>query len=419
MSDGAVQGSTIARILVEEEAISEQSLAYAQRIRSKLEEERPLLDILKELGAVDEKRVHDVLATRRMEIPLGELLVEFGHIAAADLAEALEIQGSSPDPKPRLGEVLVDQRFIADRELAEALAFQLGLDHLEPDFKDLDRALIAAAPPSWLSQHEFVPIERRADKVVVAFADPMDEDRIAAAETVFGKHQVTPAIASRGWVRGVVELLNAGGARKSGDPDQSAAVGIIDEMITQALEREASDIHIEPGPDRLRIRFREDGVLVQYRDFPRDLAASISSRIKVLCSADIAEKRRHQDGRFVHETGDHRLDLRVSIYVTVHGEKIVLRLLNTERRLVPIQEIGMAPRMIERFIDEALERPSGVILVTGPTGSGKTSTLYSCINYINRPETSIITAEDPVEYVMEGVGQCSLNPAIDLTYEET
>lgn len=420
MSDTRPQRSTIARILVEAAVVSEQHLVYAERIRSKLEEDRPLLDILKELGGVDEDRVHDTLLARRMEIPLGELLVEFGHIAASDLDAALEIQRSSPDPKPRLGEVLVDQRFVADRELAAALAFQLGIPHLEPDFKDLDRGLLSEAPTSWLVQHEFIPVERRRDQVVVAFSDPMDRDRITAAETVFGKELVVPAIASRGWVRGVLDLLAAGGGpRSSGDPDDSAATHVVDELISNALEREASDIHIEPTPDRLRIRFREDGVLVPFRDFPRDLAAPVSSRIKVLCSADIAEKRRHQDGRFVHKVGEHRLDLRVSIYVTVHGEKIVLRLLNTERRLVAIQDIGMAPRMIERFIDEALERPSGVILVTGPTGSGKTSTLYSCINHINRPETSIITAEDPVEYVMEGVGQCSLNPAINLTYEET
>lgn len=418
MSDS--ERSAIARILLEERVVGEESLAYAERIRGKLEEDRPLLEILRELGQLEEERVQAVLARRRIEIPLGELLVEFGTITATDLAEALKIQRSCPEPRPRLGEVLVDQRFLADRELASALAFQLGLEHREPEFKDLDRVLLSSAPTSWLTEHEFVPIERRGGAIVVAFSDPTDGDRVAAAQTLFEGQPIVPVIASHGWIRGVLELLAVGaGARKSEGSDESAAVRIIDEMIAQAVEREASDIHIEPGPDRLRVRFREDGVLLTYRDFPRDLCAPIASRIKVLCSADIAEKRRHQDGRFVHMAGTRRLDLRVSIYVTVHGEKIVLRLLNTERRLVAIQEIGMAPRMIERFIDEALERPSGVILVTGPTGSGKTSTLYSCVNYINRPEISIITAEDPVEYVMEGVGQCSLNPAIDLTYEET
>jgi type IV pilus assembly protein PilB len=138
-----------------------------------------------------------------------------------------------------------------------------------------------------------------------------------------------------------------------------------------------------------------------------------------MCKADIAEKRRHQGGRIDFRYGGEEIDLRVSFYVTVHGEKIVLRLLRRQAHLLDIEEIGMPSRMLTRFKDEALDCPSGVVLVTGPTGSGKTTTVYSCINYLNRPDVSIITAEEPVEYVVDGIAQCSIDPKINLTFNET
>ena len=416
-SQGQQARGAIARILVAEGVIDEERLRYAERIKTKLDDPRPLLEVLKELGDFDEKRAKQALHKRRAEIPLGELLVEFGHLRPEELARALAVQAEKPEPRPRLGEVLVELRLIPDRKLAQALAFQLGLPLLEPDPATLDPSLLGSVPPEWLERHQFVPVKREGELVVVAFSDPGDRERFTAAETVFGTGRVSPAIASRGWLNAALEQLASPG-RRGGRAEEQAGT-IVETMIRDAMARDASDIHIEPGPDCLRVRFREDGVLVPYRDLPREAAAPVASRLKVLCGADIAEKRRHQGGRLAFDAGDHQLDLRASFYVTVHGEKIVLRLLNPERRLLGLAEIGMAPRMIERFIDDALERPSGVIMVTGPTGSGKTSTLYSCIGHINRPETSIITAEDPVEYVIDGIGQCSLNPAIDLTFEET
>lgn len=201
--------------------------------------------------------------------------------------------------------------------------------------------------------------------------------------------------------------------------DETGIGAIVDGMLRAAIDRRASDIHIEPRKDRLCVRFREDGVLNSFRDFPLSVVTPITSRLKVLCNADITEHRRHQGGRFYFQNGDERIDLRVSIYVTVYGEKIVLRLLNHDRRLVSLDTIGMGARMLERFREEAVDTPSGVVLITGPTGSGKTTTLYSCINAIRNDETSIITAEDPVEYMIDGISQCSINPAIDLSYEET
>ena len=145
----------------------------------------------------------------------------------------------------------------------------------------------------------------------------------------------------------------------------------------------------------------------------------LTSRLKIMSNANITEKRRHQGGRITFEQNGNNFDLRASFYVTIHGEKIVLRVLNKMNQLVSIDNIGMQPRMLKKFIDDVIDIPSGVMIVTGPTGSGKTTTVYSCIQHLSTPQISIITAEEPVEYVMEGIGQCSINPAINLTFEET
>ncbi|MEJ2283672.1 MAG: ATPase, T2SS/T4P/T4SS family, partial [Desulfobacterales bacterium] len=169
----------------------------------------------------------------------------------------------------------------------------------------------------------------------------------------------------------------------------------------------------------MRVRFRQDGVLIHFQDFPAEIMPALTNRIKVMCEVDITEKRRHQGGRFQFEYPGGQVDLRVSFFVTVHGEKIVMRLLNRKSVLLDIEDIGLPRRILTRFIQDALYVPSGVIIITGPTGSGKTTTVYSCINHINDPQTSIITAEEPVEYVIDGIAQCSINPKINLTFEET
>ncbi len=173
--------------------------------------------------------------------------------------------------------------------------------------------------------------------------------------------------------------------------------------------------------DRLRIRFRLDGVLVHYKDLPLQMGPPLTSRLKIMAKADIAERRRHQDGRI--EFNDTRtgstIDLRVSFYVTVYGENTVLRLLGRKGNLLGLSEMGMYPKMLERYKYDALDFPCGVILITGPTGSGKTSTLYSSINHLESMDTSIITVEDPVEYMIDGIAQCSIDPKINLTFEES
>lgn len=254
--------------------------------------------------------------------------------------------------------------------------------------------------------------------MLVAFADPLDKKSIEVANKFFGG-SVSPAIAEKKSLSNTIKLLTNLAAGKTVNVDGKTVAGIVNSLIVAAIKEDCSDIHIEPQSDRLQVRFREDRVLCHYKDFPPDIIPTLTSRIKIMCGADIAEKRRHQGGRILFDYDEGSIDIRVSFCITIYGEKIVFRLLKQKRELLDIHTIGMAPNMLTRFLEDAVYQPSGVLLVTGPTGSGKTSTVYSCINHIKNPQISIITAEEPVEYIIDGIAQCSIDPSINMTFEET
>jgi type IV pilus assembly protein PilB len=211
-------------------------------------------------------------------------------------------------------------------------------------------------------------------------------------------------------------------ARAEGDtaePSEENVIGIVDYLIAKAVRQGASDIHIEPQANRVRVRYRIDGVLVHRTDLPLPLASKIASRIKVLAQGDIVEKRKHQGGRIYVDVDGGRVDLRVSIYVTVHGENVVIRVLNAETGILPMEKLGMVPRMLTHYRESVLDAPTGIVLITGPTGSGKTTTLYSSITYCNDTGVKIITAEDPVEYILEGIVQCSIDVKAGRDFNQT
>ncbi|MFZ5573367.1 MAG: GspE/PulE family protein [Thermodesulfobacteriota bacterium] len=411
------QYGEIISILLKSSYLTRKQIEYAERIRKKLPTPKPLLDILKELKYITDERVREALRANRVSLKIGSLLLELGYIAEADLQAAFAHQ--LEDKSKKLGEILVSHGFIDEKKLVEILSLQLGFPYIELEFTDIDRQLFASAPTKFYENHHFIPIRKEAENVLVAFADPLDQKDLDGARGIFGR-KIIPAFALRSEITSTIEKIKRGAkARRSIDLDEDSIAGLVNAIIISALENRVSDIHIEPMQDRLRIRFRQDGVLQHYKDYPPDISPALASRIKVMCQADIAEKRRHQGGRIFFDHAGGQLDLRVSVYVTVYGEKIVMRLLNRKGQLMHIDQIGMLPRMLERFRDEALLSPSGVLIITGPTGAGKTSTVYSCINHINTPQISIITAEEPVEYIIDGIAQCSINPKINLTFEET
>jgi len=414
-------GEEVAALLVSGGALTEKQLVHARRVRAKIAGEQSLLSVLDDLGFVKREALQETLRRNQHRIRVGALLVELGHLRPSELDAALQIQKQTGNTR-KLGEILVDEHFIDDYRFAEVLSVQLGYQHVEADTAEVDRALLAVGSTKLYRSHSFLPLKRDGDRVVVAFADPLESSHLASAHNVFG-HNIVVAITTKRALLDAIGRIEQHGSRTSraAPADDTTAVGILQNVIRAAMEDGASDIHIEPMKSGLRVRFRRDGILAVYQDYPIAIAPLLATRVKVLCKADIAEKRRHQDGRMLHqdpETGA-SVDLRVSIYSTIFGEKIVIRILNKGQQLVDIKHMGMAPKMLERFRYDALDLPSGVVIITGPTGSGKTTTLYSGVKYLNNINTSIITAEDPVEFVIDGIGQCSINPKINVTFEET
>jgi type IV pilus assembly protein PilB len=412
-------GDAIACLLVEQGLISQEKLVYAKRIKAKLVSDRSLVEIFKELGLLSNQQLNEALKQKRLNIRIGDLLVELGQIRQCDLDAALAIQLENRQQK--IGDILVEYGFIEEHRLMEILASKLGYPFVEPVFAEIDRTLLAQVPVKTYAQHSFVPVARVDGRVIVAFVDPLDLEDLEAVDRIYGR-QILPAIGTRQSIREVIELYRRGAQRMSAEEaDDSTIIGIVNSLFDDAMQQGVSDIHVEPMKDRLRIRFRRDGVLGVHKEMSLDLAAPVATRLKVMAEADIAERRRHQDGRILYESAatGMTMDLRVSFYITVHGEKSVLRLMNKKSELLDIDDIGMAPRMLRQFRDDGLASPSGIIVVTGPTGAGKTTTLYSCVNHLNDLETSIITAEEPVEYVLDGITQCSINPKIGVTFTET
>ncbi len=409
----------IVSLLVREGYLSEQQADYARRVASKLHMAKPLSEVVLELGYVTDEQMRQTIRRNQGELRIGDLLGGLGYLTDEELDRALALQAKE-GRQQKLGDILIQHKFLADDKLTEILALQLGLPVLELTAKEPDQGLMGRGPVEYYEQYRFVPYDMQTDgSIRVAFVDPLDPRSLDAARDYFGKNivvcitrasQLDETLAKR------KEELRLGAASDQG---RINVVEIANAIVLAAFKRGASDIHVEPMSDRVRVRFRVDGVMVLFRDYPIGVAASLVSRFKIMCGADIAEKRRHQDGRLIFNHMGVQIDLRMSFYVTVYGEQIVMRLLKSQEELLPMHELGMLPGMLNRFMEEALDAPSGVIMVTGPTGSGKSTTVYSCINYLNRPDVSIITAEDPVEYKVRGIGQCSIMPSIGLTFEET
>jgi len=418
-SDRKEQSGVIYEMLIKKGYLDEAKLAYAKRVHTKLAGDKTLTQVLQELKYITAEQIQETLSVSKVNLKIGALLVELGLITNHELETAIRLQKESAIRKS-IGEVLISSGFIEERSLLEVLSYQLGMPYHELEISLLDAHLLKKVPANWYRLHQFLPVNRTDGKITVAFTDPMNRENIEAAEKVFG--QIRPVICSKAAFYDVVRTLeHEVSISRTNQPDDKSVVGMVNAIIEDAVSSNVSDIHIEPMRDRVRVRFRLDGVLVHNRDLPLEMGPPLTSRLKIMAKADITERRRHQGGRMEFEdsrTGA-AIDLRISFYVTVWGEKTVMRLLGRKGLLLSLNETGMYPRMLERFKFDALDMPCGVILVTGPTGSGKTTTLYSSINYLENVNTSIITVEDPVEYLIDGIAQCSIDPKINLTFEES
>jgi len=365
---------------------------------------------------------------------IGEILIERGKLDAGGLDRALRLQQETHE---KLGVLLVTLGLVAQRDVAEALAHQLGMPLVEaagyPELPILEERVSAR----FLRDARVLPLAEGEHELVLAMADPTDSYTISAFEMVTGL-KVRPQVAIPTELEAALERLY--GAGKSalgqimGDVEQrddlafdadvqhlkdlaseAPVIRLVSLIITNALEMRASDIHIEPFENRLIVRYRIDGVLHEVESPPRRLSPAVISRVKIMANLDIAERRLPQDGRIRLRVQGKDIDLRISTVPTMHGESVVMRILDKGGVALDFKRLGFEEGTLKAFLDVLLE-PHGILLVTGPTGSGKTTTLYTALDRLNKPDVKILTVEDPVEYQMPGINQIQVKPQIDLTF---
>ncbi len=358
---------------------------------------------------------------------LGDILVESGIITEQQLQEALAEQKKS---KLKLGDHLLQQGYITEQQLIEILEFQLGIPHVSLFRYKLDTSLSSVVSEDIAKRYSLVPLKREGNKLTVAMVDPLDyfaidELRLSTGfviETVIAtRDEVQRAIARMYSMQGSVkELMEGMGEGEEIEEsriidEDSPIVRLVNQMFEQAIQFRASDIHIDPQEDGIRIRFRVDGVLRTERVLPRHMVGILTARLKIMANLNIAERRVPQDGRIQLNIAYKEIDVRVSSLPTIYGEKIVMRLLDVSNALIDIEKLGLTNRNLGFFRD-LISRPNGILLVTGPTGSGKSTTLYAALNHLNQESVNIITVEDPVEYQLEGINQVHVNEAIGLSF---
>jgi len=422
----------VGELLVQEGAITQEQLLKALAAKKEGTAYKPIGEVCVDLKFLSRSRLHQILNQYQKRISVGDLLIKLGLITPEQLDEGLRHQKKIGG---RLGDILVSKGFITENALVDALSIQMGILKVAPDFHLIDKNLLKGISEEFLLSNEVIPAFKENDVLTLIMSNPLDRDMIQNLGRVFKVSKIKPAIASSTDIRNAIHQhfqrvsfekkavtnkekkdLFIGDKKISMDSGDTTS-GVVDYIFTNAILEGASDIHIEPKEDSIRVRYRIDGILHHKTDLPVSLALSLASRIKVLCKLDIAEKRKHQDGRIHAQVMEKEVDLRVSVYAAAFGENIVIRILYRKSTLIDIDKLGITPQNKIRFM-KILDQPSGVILVTGPTGSGKTTTLYAAINYLNDGKTSIITVEDPVEYVIDGIVQGQLNPKLGHTYTD-
>jgi general secretion pathway protein E len=360
---------------------------------------------------------------------LGEILMDRGKISPDELERALELQRERGD---KLGKIVVDMGLIAHRDVLAALSDQLGVPLVTVDGPPPTAPEIEGLSHRFLRQSRAYPMALADSKLTVAMADPLDFETVAALGAFSGL-QVDAVLASEQEILDAIDKHYGEAERQTaadGDDEQANAdlehlrdmaseapvIRLVNTMIGEAIEKRASDIHIEPFEKEFRVRFRVDGVLFNQEAPPRELKAAVISRLKLMAKLNIAERRLPQDGRIKIKVLGRDVDLRVSTLPTLYGESVVMRLLDRSAGdFYDLRRLGFDDHMLSRM-EYFTSLPHGIFLVTGPTGSGKSTTLYSALKRINLPDKKIITIEDPVEYQMDGINQIHVNPQIGLTF---
>ena len=364
---------------------------------------------------------------------LGDLLIDEGLIDRDQLTAALAVQRETGE---RLGRIFVADGVISEAQLVRALARHFGLESVDLEEQVPDYTVGRLLRESFVRRHAALPVGWDDDgRLVVAMANPTDVFALDDIRSMTG-HRVKAVMADpeqlgraidRVWASTTEDMMRlasdtvpedepTGPAAAAGDTASDApVVGFVNELLLRAVTERASDIHLEPGERELRIRFRVDGVLHDVMTVPRSIRSSVVSRLKIMGELDIAERRLPQDGRFTLPLSAGDVDVRLVTLPTTHGEALVVRILDRSTGLLRLDELGFAPETLQRY-RSCFQRPSGAVLVTGPTGSGKSTTLYAALSELNSPERNIVTVEDPVEYHLDGVKQVPVNRKAGLSF---
>ena len=371
----------------------------------------------------------------RKKLRLGDVLVNSGVISEEQLQRGLELQKGSGR---KLGETLVDEGLVTEENITNALSSQLNLDVIDLQNVTIPEDILSLVPANILKKHKILPFEYSAESMNilrVAMADPMDMTAMDDI-TIITNLQVEPVVST---TRSIMLALDKyyGQAEVdsaleeytrekenqfaeqedmySEDVNNSPIVQLVKNMIDQAVRQRSSDIHIEPMERQVRIRYRIDGALYEKASYNIRLLPAMVARIKIIGGMDISEKRKPQDGRITQVVDRHEFDIRVSILPTVYGEKVVMRLTSKNALTREKSQLGLGLADMKKF-DHILQNPHGILLVTGPTGSGKSTTLYTALSELNKEDVNIITVEDPVEANIDGINQVQVNPKAELTF---
>ncbi len=370
---------------------------------------------------------------------IGEILLCKGAVSEDMLSSAL-LQQEKTTPKRKLGEILIENGFISEATLFSNLANQWGIDFVESvDQADVDLKLLELFPLEHLRKRSMFPVHKTGEEIFVVASNPFQTGLSEELRQMFGcqlhflvmppsrisqilnetygkgrdSKELIETITIEEGLEGDLEQFKVEDVLESAN--KAPVVKFVNTLIFQSLRERASDIHLELAPEAFRIRYRIDGVLLDRFSPPRQLHAPVTSRIKIMAGLDIAERRLPQDGKIRVRFGEREVDIRVSSVPCAHGERIVMRLLDRKSELLSLEQMGMLEDTLVTF-DALIRRPNGILLVTGPTGSGKTTTLYGAIMRIISPNVNIITLEDPVEYELEGASQIPVKPRIGFTF---
>ncbi len=378
---------------------------------------------------------------------IGDLLIERGLITENELKFALDMQKQTHD---KLGEVLVKNKIVTPEDMARTLAYQLDVEFIDLTKYNIPGELSALVPKNTARQNHLVPVQRQDDTLFVAMDDPLNYYAVEELRKVT-RLKIIPLIATESAVeRAVNTLYGNEGAQQAirdfkrelglnteavsespvtkqfdfvissdsvvdGSAEGAPTIRLVNSIIERAAQEHASDIHLEPRENVMDVRMRVDGILRDVLKVPKDIMASVIARVKTMSSIDVAEKRIPQDGRFAVSVAGRSIDMRVSTLPIAWGEKVVMRLLDKANTNISKEKLGMRPDDMRKY-QKLLRYHNGVLLIVGPTGSGKSTTMYSMLNELNTREVNVVTLEDPIEYNLEGLNQVQINPKVDMTF---